>query len=369
MSEAIKRRDWCFTLNNYSEVDIQRVQQIECKYLVYGKEVGANGTPHLQGYIYFKNQRAFKGVKSLFPSTVHLEAAIACAEKNIQYCKKGEQPKAEWEHDGIKGLNYGLNADVFEKGDKPKTQKEKGDGEVERYEEAKRAAMDGKLEDIPGDIFIRCYNSLVRIKKDYMEKPKDLDDVCGVWIYGPAGIGKSRKAREDFPGSYDKMCNKWWDGYQGEQYAVIDDFGKDHNILGHHLKRWADRYSFIAENKGGAVNIRPKNIVVTSQYSIEQIWEDQETRDALNRRFKVIAMVEPYAPTFIPPLTQSQTLVPSTQSTQEDESMLSEEDLPSEESGDECEEEFRVNKRARAESFDFNDEIFSQTGLELDDLN
>jgi len=305
MPEGVKRRDWVFTLNNYTVEQVEHVKGIECKYLVFGKEVGESGTPHLQGYIYFKNSRAFNGVKSLFPQSVHLEAAIASTEKNILYCKKGAQPKAEYELDGKNGLNYGRDADVFEKGDKPLSQKDKGDCEVERYEEAKRAAMAGNLDDIPGDIFVRCYNTLVRIKKDYMDKPVDLGDVCGVWIYGPAGVGKSRKARAEYPNSYDKMCNKWWDGYQGEKYALIDDFGKDHSVLGHHLKRWADRYSFIAENKGGAINIRPDVIVVTSQYSIEQIWEDQETRDALNRRFKVVFVGEQYAPNFTPASAQS----------------------------------------------------------------
>lgn len=299
--EDVKRRDWCFTLNNYTEDEILQVNGIECKYLVYGKETGANGTPHLQGYIYFKNARKFSGVKSSFPQRTHLEAAIASAEKNIAYCKKGNQPKAEYELDGVKGLHYGEGADVFQKGEPPLSQKEKGDANTERYEEAKRAAMDGKLEDIPGDIFIKCYHSLCQIKKDYMEKPSDLDGVCGIWIYGLAGVGKSRKARAEYPGAYDKMCNKWWDGYQGEKFVLIDDFDKSHSVLGHHLKRWGDRYSFIAEKKGGAINVRPEKIIVTSQYAIDQIWDDQETRDAINRRYISVCLAQPYAELFNPP--------------------------------------------------------------------
>jgi len=143
---------------------------------------------------------------------------------------------------------------------------------------------------MPSDyqIAIQHYNSCKSIIKDSMRTPESLDRVCGVWFYGSAGAGKSFRARQDYPDAYLKMANKWWDGYQLQENVIIDDLDVNHACLGHHLKIWADRYAFVAEVKGYAIAIRPKTIVVTSQYSIEEIWPDEKTREALTRRFKQV---------------------------------------------------------------------------------
>lgn len=263
-----RSRNWCFTINNYTDSDIESINTWPYKYVIYGKETGEQGTPHLQGYVVFDNTKRLAALKALHDKA-HWEAAKGNSEQNITYCSK--------------------QGDVTELGDKPKTKRQIGDQEKRRWNDAFNMAKAGNIDDIDGDIKLRFYRTLKEIKKDHMEKAADADEVTGVWIYGEPGVGKSRKAREDYPNAYLKMQNKWWDGYQGEDNVILDDF--DSKELGHHLKIWADRYSFIAETKGGAIQIRPKKFVITSNYSPDDFEWDSDTKAAVKRRFKIIHML------------------------------------------------------------------------------
>lgn len=85
-----RARGWCFTVNNYDDTVHSTIIEY-CKHhtekWIVGKEVGSNGTPHLQGYIYFKNAVAFNTVKSVMP-TAHIEKAKGKPQQNFDYCSK-----------------------------------------------------------------------------------------------------------------------------------------------------------------------------------------------------------------------------------------------------------------------------------------
>lgn len=246
------------------------LQLLGFKYLVYGRELCPTTLrEHLQGYIFFQNARALKTIKKKLPGA-HIEIAKGPPSANYAYCTK--------------------DGDYEEYGTRPLDQKEKGLAEKDRWREARLAAQEGRLDDVPDDIFIRQYRAIKAIQKDYMVAPPDAEEVTGVWIWGPAGVGKSRYAREKYPNSYFKMANKWWDGYQGEETVIIDDIDVNHACLGYHFKIWGDRYAFRAETKGGALMLRPKKIVITSQFPPEAIWQDAETLSAVRRRYNVIHM-------------------------------------------------------------------------------
>ena len=106
----------------------------------------------------------------------------------------------------------------------------------EDWDAIKESAKAGNMDDIPSDIYVRCYNQLKRIEKDHMTIDGEASECRGIWIYGPAGICKSRKARDEYPNAYKKLANKWWDGYKGEEYVLLEDLDKFHVRLGYDLK-------------------------------------------------------------------------------------------------------------------------------------
>lgn len=262
-------RNWCGTLNNYSDTEYASLKGANCRYSIIGKEIGEQGTPHLQFFLYFKEGKSLKQVKEISPRA-HWEQAKGSVAQNITYCSK--------------------DGNFEETGDKPISQAEKGELGKRAYEEAWKLAKEGKIEEIDAGIRINSYNTLNKIAHDYAPRPESIAVLEHEWRWGPTGTGKSRPIQEGQYGAfYSKAANnKWWDGYKGEEVVLIDDFDKDQFKFGYELKIWSDHYAFHAEVKGGTIFIRPKKIIVTSNWSIDEIWTDEQIKGPLHRRFKEV---------------------------------------------------------------------------------
>lgn len=79
-------KNWCFTLNNYDQNDISSIINVfEVKNYIIGKEVGKEGTRHLQGFIIFKQKLR---PKNLFNQKIHWEKCKGSVQQNLNYCMK-----------------------------------------------------------------------------------------------------------------------------------------------------------------------------------------------------------------------------------------------------------------------------------------
>lgn len=109
---SARARNWCFTLNNYTDEEVQLVMKEHTprNYIVFGYETGENGTPHLQGYVMLKNPAKLDVMKKWIPRA-HFEIARGKPQQNIDYCIK-EVFNAE-----INGVEH---VPFFEEGVRPK---------------------------------------------------------------------------------------------------------------------------------------------------------------------------------------------------------------------------------------------------------
>lgn len=88
----MRSRAWTFTINNYTDDDMGRVGHLGtdyAEYLIVGFEIGKESTPHMQGYVYFKNARTLESMKKYLPRA-HLEEAKGSPQQNYDYCSKDD---------------------------------------------------------------------------------------------------------------------------------------------------------------------------------------------------------------------------------------------------------------------------------------
>lgn len=108
--------------------------------------------------------------------------------------------------------------------------------------------------------------------------------------WGPTGSGKSRRAWEEatFDAYPKDPMTKFWDGYQGQENVVIDEYRGDISIS--HLLRWFDRYPVCVEAKHGGTVLKATRIWITSNLHPEEWYPnlDIATRLALYRRLNII---------------------------------------------------------------------------------
>lgn len=232
-------RNWCYTINNYDEEDVESILGWDSRYNIWGYEVGASGTPHIQGYAEFSVVKRLSAVKKL-SGKAHWECRKGTREQARDYCKKD----GKWEETG------------------------------DWTEQGKRSDLDFcrnlAINEGMRKVTEVCNLQQIKVAEKYLtynEEPREWETEVW-WIYGKTGSGKSKCARDYLPDDcYIKNDGtKWWDGYDGHENVIMDDFRDSWWSLTEMLSL-LDRYEKRVEIKGGWRQFKPRKIVVTSAKS------------------------------------------------------------------------------------------------------
>lgn len=130
---------------------------------------------------------------------------------------------------------------------------------------------------------------------DIKRSGRDADTAPTILIYwGESGTGKTRKATEEYPDSYiltkpNKDGNVWFDGYQGEETVILDEFygWVPYDLL----LRMCDRYPLRVPFKGGYYKFKATRIVFTSNKPWKEWYPNIDDLSAFERRIREFGKV------------------------------------------------------------------------------
>lgn len=286
--QSSQAKCWCFTLNNYEPSDVDTILSFcreHCVYAIVGREVGAEGTPHLQGYLRLRTQSRLNGLKEKCHRGAHFEVARGSWQHNRTYCSKEGN---------------------FEEIGDPAGGAEGKKGRDALATEFERSVSTGQrsglvlFRDANPGVFGFSGHTLLRNFLSVAPVVARASISCK-WYHGLPGVGKSRMAHDAHPLAYAKdPLTKWWNGYLLETASIIDDFPSRGAININHLLRWFDRYPCNVEHKGGMLPLHVVSFIVTSNFHPRDCFQNpdgtpHDQLDALIRRVSVTHVLS-YSP-------------------------------------------------------------------------
>lgn len=253
-------RQWISTWNNYPDDAVERFKawcDANTTYSVVGREVGSQGTPHLQGF-HQNGVKSFKAFHNLFPA-VHV-APVTVNNGADKYCKK--------------------DGDIaFETG----SLQQKRPGQRNDLAAIAQLCTSGKTQ---AEVAAACPEAILRfptgvqrlISMHEPSRDRSIPKVC-ICLYGPTGTGKTRRIYDwcdkhgHKPYVWDNGMPTWWDGYNSDKVVIMDEFRSQLPMS--FLLRLMDRYPMRVQYKGGSCQFLADYILFTSSKHPRDWYSDQ----------------------------------------------------------------------------------------------
>lgn len=262
------------TWNNYSEDDIPLFRawcEKRTAFSVVGREVGKQGTPHLQGFHQTSGGLKFAAFHKRFPKVwvKPVGKDNGCAD----YCQKDD--------------DVCIRTGTYEE----KCQGKRSDLAAVA-ELAASGASAAQIAISSPTAFIQYPTGIARLCSIH-EKPRDrsVPKVC-ICLYGGTGLCKTKRIWDhldslgECPYAWDNGMATWWDGYNGQKHIIMDEFRAQLPMT--YILRLMDRYPMRVQFKGGSCQFVADFLYFTSSKHPREWYADAPTDkvDQLLRRFE-----------------------------------------------------------------------------------
>lgn len=289
MSNTVNKA-YVFTINNYTDDDLTALDLLETdarvRYAILGFEEGANGTPHIQGYLELHKAMRLKAVVGILGGRAFAEKRKGTRDQARNYCQKDGtfHEIGEW---NTKGQGH------------------RSDLQVLMEDVKKNVPKRETMEKMP-----ECYSRHLKFVGEYRavverDDTREFRNVSVHVLWGDSGVGKTRYVAE-------KEKSLFWvhpddafpfDGYDGEEAIAFDDFYG--NMKHHQMLRILDGYQLPVNIKGGMRYARWTRVYITSNKQPSE-WYAMGL-GALERRLTSVTHME--APNGVQADTEKQILV------------------------------------------------------------
>ncbi len=286
---GIRFSRFVFTINGTPtqlDHDMSCLKTLTPKWLIAARETcPTTQRKHIQGACILGKQLAFTSLKNMPGFTrAHIEVMKGTPAQSREYCTKEDKEPYEYGtmpqqgkrndlHDAIAILKEGTSIrDLILTSDLPTVA-----------------------------TYVRYPKGLTTVSQAFRERQGHIQPFV-LWLHGSTGVGKTRCALElaEFLGcSSDVWVSnaslQWFDGYDGQRVAVLDDYRTNHCKFSTIL-RLLDRYRFSVPFKGGFVLWQPLLIIITTPKSARAMWNLRTEEDIaqLERRITISIDVDGY---------------------------------------------------------------------------
>lgn len=292
---AATSRAWVFTWNNppedaYAQFEARR-SQIHC--INIGREVGATGTPHLQGHLVMRTSCRLASLVRMFPG-VHFEPRRGSEQQAREYTEKeGHPDRLDWD-DRSQGSRSDLAAVAALVAVNP------------------RVGVRAVAAQMPTS-YMKYHAGVAALSRALLPRPPQHLVRHVSWFFGPTGTGKSFSAMSAAAALADesnifrwtihnlKFCGE----YAGQQYVIIDELRSNwEHFTFARLLTLLDAYQCEVEVKGGQVPWCATHVWITTPLHPADFVTDDERRgnpQAVAQLTRRITNISHFADVYVPP--------------------------------------------------------------------